>query len=105
MNIKDLDKFKRVAEYFIDTLPLASMEFDIQQSSDPLIKQLYNSLLSSDKLINNPRYKNLVHKFGIVQIYVLFDVCYSQPMRWIIAQIGDVDLQAVSPQNWRINNL
>ena len=103
MNIKELDKFKRVAEYFVDTLPLDAMEFDIQESNDPLIKRLYNSLLDTDQLIDNPRYKILVHNFGIVQIYVLFDVCYAEPMRWILAQSRGVDIQVINPENWRIN--
>ena len=61
MEIKRFTKYKKVFEYFIDTLPLAQMEVDIQQSSDPLIAKFYQSILSADQQTNNPRNKVIYH--------------------------------------------
>lgn len=103
MNIKRLDSYKRVFEYFVDTLPLAQMEGDIQQSSDPLVSKLYQSILSADQQTNNPRYRAIYHKIGILGTYTLFDVVYGDYIRWILSQIKDIDLQAKMPGHWRVN--
>lgn len=103
MNIKELDKYKRVFEYVVDTLPLEGMEFDIQQSNDPLISKLYSSLLSADRETINIRAKNNYHKLGIVGIYALFDPIYRDLIRWLLFQTRDVDLQAKPPKKWRVN--
>ena len=105
INIKRLGPHKKVFEYFVDTLPLAQMEGDIQQSNDPLISKLYQSILSADQQINNPRYKQIYHKIGILGTYTLFDVCYGDYIRWILSQVKNVDLQAKRPDQWRVNNL
>jgi len=105
MNIKRLDPYKRVFEYFIDTLPLAQMEGDIQQSNDPLISKLYQSILSADQQASNPRYKPIFHKIGILGSYALVDVIYGDYIRWILSQVKNVDPQAKGPGHWRVNNL
>ena len=105
MNIKRLDPYKKVFEYFIDTLPLDAMEFDIQQSSDPLIKRLYNSILYVDHNTNHLRYRPIYHKIGILGTYTLYDVVYGDYIRWILSRIEGQDLQAKEPEKWRVNNL
>ena len=105
MNIKRLDPYKKVFEYFINTLPLDAMEFDIQQSSDPLIKRLYNSILYVDHNTNHLRYRPIYHKIGILGTYTLYDVVYGDYIRWILSRIEGQDLQAKEPEKWRANNL
>jgi len=103
MNIHKLDEHKRIVEDLIDTLPVSQMEFDIQQSSDPLVNKLYQCILSADQQTINPRYKVIYHKIGILGTYALFDVCYGDYIRWILSQIKNVDLQAKWPDHWRVN--
>jgi len=103
--IKQLGAYKRVFEYFVDTLPLAKMESDISQSSDPLVSKLYQLILSADQQTNNPRYKAIYHKIGILGTYALFDVVYGDYIRWILSQVKNVDPQAKGPEHWRVNNL
>ena len=105
MNIKRLDNYKRIFEYFIDTLPLIQMENDIQQSNDPLVSKLYQSIISVDQQITNPRYKVIYYKIGILGTYTLFDVIYGDYIRWIISQVKDIDLQAKPPNLWRCNEI
>ena len=103
MNIKELDKFKHISLFFVDTLPLEKMECDIQTSKDPLIKALYNNLIDGTHLVDKHRYREIYHKFGIVWIYTLFDPCYSDFIRWMINEIEGADLQLKNPKNWRVN--
>lgn len=105
MNIKSLNPYKRVFEYFIDTLPLAGMEFDIQQSSDPLIKALYNSIIHVDHTTDHLRIRPIYHKLGILGTYSLYDVIYGDYIRWLLSQVQGIDLQAKEPEHWRVNNL
>jgi len=105
MDIKMLDNQKKIMEYFIDTLPLEQMEFDIQQSNDPLISKLYQSIISVDQQTIDLRYKNIYHKTGIIGIYSLFDVVYSDYLRWILFNIKDIDFQAKPPDRWRVNEI
>lgn len=103
MNIKKLDPYKRIFEDLIEIFPISSMEFDIQESSDPLIKKLYNKLLDAENQILDLRYKTIIHNSGILGIYALFDVCYSDIIRWMLSDISNEILQPKKPENWRIN--
>lgn len=103
MNIKRLDPYKGLFVYFVDTLPLDAMEFDIQQSNDPLIKQLYKSLNEAEKTTNDKRYREINRKMGILGIYCLFDGIYSDFIRWMLSQIQGIDLKAKNPEHWRVN--
>lgn len=103
MNIKEFDKYKKVALHFIDTFPLEGMEFDIQQNSDPLIRDLYNSLIETEREIISFREKNIIHKIGICMIYSLFDSVYYDPFHNILLKVKNFNLEPKNSKDWRIN--
>lgn len=105
INIKTFDKYKKVFEDFIEVLPLKEMEENIQNSNDPFVNKLYQSVISAEQQTKDPRYKKIYHNIGIIGIYSLFDIVYSDYIRWIFSQTKNLNFNAKPPNFWRINKI
>lgn len=103
MNIKKLDPYKKLFVNFINLMPIESMEFDIQNNNDSLIKQMYKSLIISLEDITDKREKKILYKLGISSIYSQLDPVYGEPIRWILSQLDFSNVNVIPPREWRIN--
>jgi len=103
MNVKELDQYKRMFEEVLDLVPISKLEFDIQTSGDPLMRDLYQQLLEAEREIyQNMRAKDLFHQTMILAIYSLKDPVYADPLKWIMSRV-DMRNHVKAPKNWRVN--
>ena len=103
MNIKRLTPHKGLFRHLLNLLPIDQMEFDIQQNSDPLIEMAYKSFKIRLSEIKTDRGRRIFRQVGISAIYVFFDPVWGQPIRNILIDIKDININPIPPKNWRIN--
>lgn len=103
MNIKDLDKYKRLMDPLLDELPISKMEEDIQSSKDPMVKRLYEALIETERMISSVREMMYFHNYGILGLYVFMDCVYADPLKHLLYLSGFPASNSKPSREWRVN--